>query len=136
MSQFVSEICEKPVEVCPLERHVRSRTLHRIWGFRLAKQRVRCLRSNESYPVKLGHWETAMGIKSYTAASTAALALGLFFTPPVSIAIDAMIKHGRVARLTRHRQSQLHVPRNGASGRTHEKTIGCTQCVQQSGKRF
>ena len=46
---------------------------------------------NESYPVKLGHWETAMGIKSYTAASTAALALGLFFTPPVSIAIDATI---------------------------------------------
>ena len=91
MSQFVSEICEKPVEVCPLERHVRSRTLHRIWGFRLAKQRVRCLRSNESYPVKLGHWETAMGIKSYTAAPTAALALGLFFTPPVSIAIDATI---------------------------------------------
>ena len=32
-----------------------------------------------------------MGIKSYTAASTAALALGLFFTPPVSIAIDATI---------------------------------------------
>jgi hypothetical protein len=31
-----------------------------------------------------------MGIKSYTAAPTAAL-LGLFFTPPVSIAIDAMI---------------------------------------------
>jgi hypothetical protein len=60
-------------------------------GFRLAKQRVRCLRSNESYPVKLGHWETAMGIKSYTAAPTAALALGLFFTPPVSIAIDATI---------------------------------------------
>src|SRR3981189_2393304 len=54
-------------------------------------QRVRCLRSNESYPVKLGHWEAAMGIKSYTAAPTAALALGLFFTPPVSIAIDATI---------------------------------------------
>jgi hypothetical protein len=32
-----------------------------------------------------------MGIKSYTAAPTAALALGLFFTPPVSIAIDATI---------------------------------------------
>ena len=32
-----------------------------------------------------------MGIKNYTAASTGALALGLFFTPPVSIAIDAMI---------------------------------------------
>jgi hypothetical protein len=33
-----------------------------------------------------------MGIKSYTAAPTAAgLALGLFFTPPVSIAIDAII---------------------------------------------
>jgi hypothetical protein len=29
-----------------------------------------------------------MGIKSYTAAPTAALALGLFFTPPVFIAID------------------------------------------------
>jgi hypothetical protein len=32
-----------------------------------------------------------MGIKSYTAAPTAALALGLFFTLPVSIAIDATI---------------------------------------------
>jgi hypothetical protein len=32
-----------------------------------------------------------MGIKSYTAAPTAALALGLFFMPPVSIAIDAII---------------------------------------------
>jgi hypothetical protein len=32
-----------------------------------------------------------MGIKSHTAAPTAALALGLFFTPPVSIAIDAII---------------------------------------------
>jgi hypothetical protein len=32
-----------------------------------------------------------MGIKSYTAAPAAALALGLFFTPPVSLAIDAMI---------------------------------------------
>src|SRR3982075_695407 len=32
-----------------------------------------------------------MGIKSYTAAPTAALALGLFFTPPVSLAIDAII---------------------------------------------
>ena len=32
-----------------------------------------------------------MGIKNYAAASTAALALGLFFTPPVSIAIDAII---------------------------------------------
>src|SRR5882724_8042397 len=51
----------------------------------------RCLRSNESYPVKFRHWETAMGIKRYTAAPTAALALGLFFTPPVSIAIDAII---------------------------------------------
>src|SRR6266436_2085955 len=53
--------------------------------------RPRCLRSNDSYPVKLRHWETAMGIKRYTAAPTAALALGLFFTPPVSIAIDAII---------------------------------------------
>src|SRR6266576_4954642 len=32
-----------------------------------------------------------MGIKRHTAASTAVLALGLFFTPPVSIAIDAII---------------------------------------------
>ncbi len=38
-----------------------------------------------------------MGIKSYTAALTAALALGLFFRPPVSIAIDAIIH--RVASL-------------------------------------
>jgi hypothetical protein len=41
--------------------------------------------------VKPEHWETAMVIKSHTAAPTAALALGLFFTPPVSIAIDAII---------------------------------------------
>jgi hypothetical protein len=32
-----------------------------------------------------------MGTKNYTAAPTTALALGLFFTPPVSIAIDAII---------------------------------------------
>jgi hypothetical protein len=32
-----------------------------------------------------------MGIKSHSAAPTAALALGLFFTPPVSIAVDAII---------------------------------------------
>jgi hypothetical protein len=32
-----------------------------------------------------------MGIRSHAAAPTAALALGLFFTPPVSIAIDAII---------------------------------------------
>ena len=32
-----------------------------------------------------------MGIRSHTAAPTAALALGLLFTPPVSIAIDAII---------------------------------------------
>ena len=31
-----------------------------------------------------------MGIKSYSVASAAAFALGLFFTPPVSIAIDAV----------------------------------------------
>jgi hypothetical protein len=33
----------------------------------------------------------AMGIKNHTPASTAALALGLFFTPPASIAADAII---------------------------------------------
>jgi hypothetical protein len=65
--------------------------LHRIWGFGLAKQRVRCLRSNEFYPMKIRHWETAMRIKNYTTAPTAALALGLLLTPPVFIAIDAMI---------------------------------------------
>ena len=32
-----------------------------------------------------------MGMKNFTAAPTTALALGLFFTPPVSIAIDAII---------------------------------------------
>jgi hypothetical protein len=65
--------------------------LHRIWGFGLAKQRVRCLRSNEFYPMKIRHWETAMRIKNYTTAPTAALALRLLLTPPVFIAIDAMI---------------------------------------------
>src|SRR6202000_2554748 len=43
------------------------------------------------YPVKLSHWESAMGIRNYTVVPTVALALGLFFTTPVSIAIDAMI---------------------------------------------
>jgi hypothetical protein len=33
-----------------------------------------------------------MGMKNHTALPAAALALGLFFTPPVSIAIDAVIK--------------------------------------------
>ena len=33
----------------------------------------------------------AMGMKSRTAAPTAALALGLLLTPPVSVAIDAII---------------------------------------------
>ena len=32
-----------------------------------------------------------MGIKSRAAAPTAALVLGLLFTPPVSIAVDAII---------------------------------------------
>ena len=32
-----------------------------------------------------------MGIKNHTAAPTAALALGLFFTPPASIATDAIV---------------------------------------------
>src|SRR6266702_2459162 len=59
------------------------------FSFRLAKRRVRHLRSNESYPAKLRHWETAMAIKKFTAAPTAALALGLLLTPPV--AIDAII---------------------------------------------
>ena len=35
-----------------------------------------------------------MGIKSHSAAPTAALALGLFLAPPVSIAIDAIINTG------------------------------------------
>src|SRR5271167_3618700 len=35
--------------------------------------------------------ETAMGIKSHTAAPTAALALILFLPPPVSFAIDAIV---------------------------------------------
>src|SRR5258708_23971531 len=59
--------------------------------FLLANRGVRCLLPIELYPVKFRHWETAMRIKRYTAAPTAALALGLFFTPPVSIAIDAII---------------------------------------------
>ena len=41
--------------------------------------------------MKLGHGEIVMGIKNHTAAPTAALALGLFFTPPASIATDAII---------------------------------------------
>jgi hypothetical protein len=72
-----------------------KRTLRRIGRFRLAKRRFGCLRSGGSYPVIAGHWETAMRIKSHTVAPTAVLALGLFFTPPVSIAIDAIIGTAR-----------------------------------------
>jgi hypothetical protein len=36
-------------------------------------------------------WKIVMGMKGQTAAPGAALALGLFFTPPVSIATDAII---------------------------------------------
>jgi hypothetical protein len=35
--------------------------------------------------------EAALGVKNYTAAPMAALALGLFFAPPASIAIDAIV---------------------------------------------
>jgi hypothetical protein len=41
--------------------------------------------------VKLSHWEIVMGKKGRAAAPAAALALGLLFTPPLSIAIDAII---------------------------------------------
>jgi len=41
--------------------------------------------------MKPGHWEIAMEIRSHTVAPAAALALGLFFAPPVSIAIDTLI---------------------------------------------
>jgi hypothetical protein len=37
------------------------------------------------------HWETAMAIRSYTAAPAAAIALGLFFTPPVCVVFDVSI---------------------------------------------
>jgi len=36
-------------------------------------------------------WKIVMGMKSHTAAPRAALALGLFLTPPVSIATDVII---------------------------------------------
>src|ERR1700684_2439963 len=39
----------------------------------------------------LRHWDPAMGIKSCGAVPSVALALGLFFAPPVSIAIDTII---------------------------------------------
>jgi hypothetical protein len=39
-------------------------------------------RSPEQHSIKPGYWDAAMGIRSRTAAPTAALALGLFFTPP------------------------------------------------------
>jgi len=55
--------------------------------FRLAKWCVPRLRSNESYPVKPGHLEIAMAIRKFTAAPTAALALGLLLTSLVSAAI-------------------------------------------------
>jgi hypothetical protein len=42
-------------------------------------------------PFHLQHRETAMGTRNYSAAPMAALALGLFFAPPVSIAIEAII---------------------------------------------
>jgi hypothetical protein len=41
--------------------------------------------------MKSGHWDLAMGIKNYGAVPSVALVLGLFFAPPVSIAVDAII---------------------------------------------
>jgi hypothetical protein len=42
-------------------------------------------------PIKLGAWEIAMGMKKHTAVPTAALALGLLFAPPASMATDVTI---------------------------------------------
>ena len=56
----------------PAARRLRATTQRQ---HRLAKRRVRSLRSNESHQANLGHWETAVGIKSYAVAATAVLAL-------------------------------------------------------------
>ena len=96
-----------------------------------------------------------MGIKNYTAAPTAALALGLFFTPPVSIAIDAIINTvasfgvaignlgfmspamGESAALTKkqsdalntYNNSRSHLSRSWASGaRKSIRINGCRTC--------
>src|ERR1700719_4573065 len=57
---------------------------------RLAKRCIRCLPSHRSYRLnpRIGD---CMGLRKYAAAPRAALALGLFLTPTVSIAVDAMV---------------------------------------------
>src|SRR3984957_21266640 len=57
---------------------------------RLAKRYSRCLPSHRSYRLnpRIGD---CMGMRKYAAAPRAALALGLFFTPTVSLTIDAIV---------------------------------------------
>jgi hypothetical protein len=71
-----------------------------------------------------------MGIKSLTAAPTAALALGVFFTPPASIATDAIIS--TVASLVTVAIGNLGFtsPAMGEPAAPTKKTIGCAQYIQ------
>ena len=67
--------------------------------------------------------------KSPATTRAAALALGLFVTPPLSNAIDAIT--GAVTSFVQADIGafQLHFPRLGAAGRAHDLTGGRAQCV-------
>ena len=107
------QICEKQPK----------RTL-RILKSRLAKCHVRCLRSNESYRRYLRHLEHCHGDEKICRFAHGGSCSWTFLHDDDSYRRRCDYQHGRVARLARHRQSQLHVPCNGSTGRTYEKTIG------------
>ena len=92
--------------VCGILKRAGKRTLDRIWRFRLAKLRVRCLRSHELDSIKFG--KIAMGIKNHTAA----LALGLFLMPPLGFMSPAM---GEPAALTKKQSDALNAYNNSRS---------------------
>jgi hypothetical protein len=100
-----------------------KRTL-RVLKSRLAKCHVRCLRSNESYRRYLRHWEHCHGDEKICRFAHGGSCSRTFLHDDDSYRRRCDYQHGRVARLARHRQSQLHVPCNGSTGRTYEKTIG------------
>jgi hypothetical protein len=68
-------------------------------------------------------------MRSHSAAPTAALALGLFLAPPVSIATDAIINAAALL-------IPAAIGNLGSAGRAHEKTIGCSQCIQHCSERL
>jgi hypothetical protein len=83
--------------------------------------------TSSTIELHLQHWETAMGTRNDSAAPMAALALGLFFAPPVSIAIEAII--GTAASLVSPAIGALGLisPAMGQSGAlTNKQSDGLT----------